>query len=138
MREKHVSIALMVAFLVYGSVSSTLFGTFVSEEVDDGGTYFRADYSLSCDTLKYQAFRANAGLMIILYPVGIQTFFGWLLVHYHNGRGEDEDPAAKPFAELWQPYRPEMYLYKLLSYLRRILLAASWFSSFRTPRRKLG
>ncbi|CAN0577455.1 unnamed protein product, partial [Laminaria digitata] len=36
--QKHASIVLLVAFLVYGSVSSTVFGMFGCEHLDDGGS----------------------------------------------------------------------------------------------------
>lgn len=126
--QKHASIALLVAFLVYGGVSSTVFGTFACEDLDDGGSYLRADYRIRCDTDKHRLFQSYAVFMIFLYPVGIPVLFAGLLF-YHRGpladrsSGRDDNPIIKPFADLWQPYRPEMYMFELLEYLRRILLS---------------
>ena len=181
-RIKHASVALLVAFLVYGSVSSTVFGMFSCEQIDGEGSYLRGDYSIRCDSGKHRALKVYAGLMIFVYPVGIPSLFAWLLYsnrvvlsNKESGGDEDpvaepsaeekhpavetlardndstlkhldkdndsrcpcpsvwrypavkplardKDPAVKPFADLWQPYRPDLYLYELLEYLRRILL----------------
>ncbi|CAN0518856.1 unnamed protein product, partial [Scytosiphon promiscuus] len=40
--------ALLVTFLVYSSVSSTVFRVFDCESLDDGKEYLRADYSTQC------------------------------------------------------------------------------------------
>lgn len=193
-KSKHASMALLVAFLVYGSVSSTVFSMFACEDLDDGGDYLRADYSIRCDSGKHRGLMVYAGVMILVYPVGIPALFAWLLYsnrdklsNRKSDRDEDpavnllaeakdptakplakdkdsavrplpkdkdsadkplagdedpavspsakdEDPAAKPlprdedptvqpFADLWQPYKPEMHLYELVEYLRRILLS---------------
>ena len=159
-KTKHMSVAMLLAFLVYGSVSSTVIGMFACEGLGDGGWYLQRDYSIRCDSGKHRALTFYAGLMIFVYPVGIPSYFAWLLYsnravlsnresgvdEYPTAKsfaedkdfsvktlGNDSDPtvkplardedlAVKPFADLWQPYRPDMYLYELLEYLRRIVL----------------
>ena len=54
-RRKNLSLALLVTFLVYSSVSSTIFRMFACEELDDGGDYLRADYSIMCNSSKHRA-----------------------------------------------------------------------------------
>ncbi|CAN0285449.1 unnamed protein product, partial [Scytosiphon promiscuus] len=54
-RRKHLSAALWVTFLVYSSVSSTVFKMFSCETLADGKTYLRADYRIECDSSKHQA-----------------------------------------------------------------------------------
>lgn len=125
--NKHVSIMLLVAFLVYGSVSATVFGMFACEDLDDGGSYLRGDYSVRCDTDRHRLFQGYAGFMIFIYPIGIPLLFAVLLFSHRealvDGSGAREDnPTIKPFADLWQPYRPSRYMFELLEYLRRILL----------------
>ena len=43
-RHKHVSMVLLLTFLVYSSVSSILFQMFACEDLEDGKKYLRADY----------------------------------------------------------------------------------------------
>lgn len=128
--NKHVSIMLRVLFFVYGSVSATVFGTFACEDLDDGGSYLRGDYSIRCDTDKHRSFQGLAVFMMFIYPFGIPTLFAVLLCCHRealkdNPGARDANPTIKPFADLWQPYRTDSYMFELLEYLRRILLAGT-------------
>ena len=70
-REKHVSMALWITFLVYSSVSSAVFQMFSCERLEDGEIYLRADYSIQCDSLRHRNLQGYAAFMMLLYPVGI-------------------------------------------------------------------
>lgn len=53
-RRKHMSMVLLVTFLVYSSVSSTLIKTFACDKLNDGKNYLHADYRINCDpTFKF-------------------------------------------------------------------------------------
>ncbi|CAM9549196.1 unnamed protein product [Discosporangium mesarthrocarpum] len=67
---KHVSVALLVIFRVYSSLSSTVFRTFACDKLDDGRDFLRADYRLTCDSPKHRGLMVFAGIMIVVYPVG--------------------------------------------------------------------
>lgn len=54
-QQKHVSMALLVTFLVYSSVSSTVFQMFAREELEDGKRYLLADYTIECTSFKHKA-----------------------------------------------------------------------------------
>ena len=62
-RRKHISLALLVTFLVYSSVSSTIFRMFACEELDDGEEYLRADYSILCTSSKHRALQVRLRYM---------------------------------------------------------------------------
>lgn len=47
-RNRHISVALLMLFVVYATVSHTLFDAFVCDRIDDSA-YLRADYSLECE-----------------------------------------------------------------------------------------
>ena len=49
-RNKHLALALFLLFLVYSSVTYTIFQTFVCDPLDSRVTYLRADYDLVCWT----------------------------------------------------------------------------------------
>lgn len=84
-RRKHVSAVVLVTFLVYSSASTAVFQTFACDALDDGHSYLRADYSLKCHRVsgetdnRHLAFMVYAGLMILVYPVGIPTLYGFAL-----------------------------------------------------------
>lgn len=53
-RHKHFAVVVCIAFFVYSPVSYRIFQTFGCDELDDGGAYLRADYSLSCLTARHR------------------------------------------------------------------------------------
>lgn len=124
--QRHVSMILLISFLVYSSVSATVFQSFACEDLDNGKKFLRADYRIECDSWKHQVFQVFAGIMIFVYPVGIPLFYAHLL--YKNRRVlESEVERAtslrvKPISDLWLPYKPERFYYELVECLRRISL----------------
>lgn len=127
-RGKHISVALFVLFVVYSSTSFTVFQTFMCERLDNGVTYLRADYSLTCSTNAHKAWTTYAGVMIFLYPVGIPALFAWWLVSNRrdlvkvgSADGSDAD-RLQPMRELWEPYKPCRYYYEVVECGRRIVL----------------
>lgn len=59
--DAHVSAVLWLTFLVYSTVSSTLFQTWACEQLDDGGDYLRADYTIQCTSTKHHIFLPSRG-----------------------------------------------------------------------------
>lgn len=53
-RRKHLSAFLLLTFMVYSTVSSTLFQMYACDKLDSGETYLRADYRIECDSSKHR------------------------------------------------------------------------------------
>lgn len=184
-RQRHLSILLLAAFLIYSSVSTTVFETFDCDKLDDGVDYLRADYRLHCTSTKHRIFMAYAVIMIMVYPVGIPCSLGvWLFKHRHalTSMGSEPDSVScmlnlegnirpekvptsfsfalrdhstehdhvggtdgahagrpdlkrelsststdaslelEPFADLWEPYKPNRYYWEIVEFSRRVLL----------------
>lgn len=132
-KHKHLSIALFIVFVVYSSVSFTVFQTFACETLDDEVTYLRADYSLTCSTSRHTAMMAYAGVMIFVYPVGVPAFFAWWLISNRHdlvnvdAAGTSGDAAQsldhlQPMRDLWAPYQPRRYYFEVVECGRRIAL----------------
>lgn len=88
--QKHISILLLVTFLIYSSVSTIVFETFSCDStLDTGEVYLRADYRLTCSSMTYHIYQAYSVLMIVVYPVGIPLCLAaWLFSHkYMLSRG---------------------------------------------------
>lgn len=90
-RRKHLSVLILVTFLVYSSASSTIFQTFACDHLDDDNWYLRADYRLRChrggNTVgTHLAFTVYAGFMVFVYPLGIPAFYAVLLCRSWRGR----------------------------------------------------
>ena len=126
-RQKHVSMALLITFLVYSSVSSVVFQMFVCDELDDGNLYLRADYTIMCDSPKHRALQIYASIMILLYPLGIPTLYACLLFRHRrilqSERDREESLEVMPTLDLWKPYKPQHFYYEVAECGRRILLA---------------
>ncbi|CAM9483563.1 unnamed protein product, partial [Laminaria digitata] len=127
-KHRHLSTILFVTFILYSSVSFTIFQTFICDALDDGGEYLRADFSISCKTEEYTMYVLYAYCMVGIYPVGIPAVFGWWLVwnRRHLKNPERETTAhLKPFRGLWATYRPSRYYYEIVEYSRRIMLTGA-------------
>lgn len=125
-RQKHLSMVLLLTFVVYSSVSSTLFQTFGSDRVDEGTIYLRADYRIHFNDPKHGLFKVYAGVMIVLYTVGIPLFYATLLNKNREALvkvGRESNPRLKSTTDLWKPYKPHRFYYELVECGRRILLA---------------
>lgn len=115
-KRRHLSIALFVMFVVYSTVSHTVFETFVCDTLDDDVMYLRADYKLVCTTAQHTGFRIYAALMIVVYPVGFPFIFGrWLFKHRYDLAKEDRQrrPELRALVDLWEPYKRETYYYEV-------------------------
>ena len=135
-RHKHVSAALLLAFLVYSSVSSILFQTFSCESLDDGKTYLRADYRIHCDSQTHVAYTVFAGFMTVLYTMGIPALYACILFRDRHLLANETDSSIgegssdvrennlrlRATSNLWKPYKPKRFYYELIEYGRRILL----------------
>ena len=64
---------LLITYCVLGSTSTTLFHYLVCDEFDEilpSEAFLAKDYSVSCNSDRYLAFRWYAIAMIMVYPVG--------------------------------------------------------------------
>ncbi|CAM9358530.1 unnamed protein product [Ectocarpus sp. 13 AM-2016] len=123
-RYRHQTVLLLVTFLIYSSVSSTVFRTFACETLDDGEEYLRADYSIQCTEAKHKNFEIYAGIMVAVYPIGIPLLYGILLFQRRDvlaSASADRTKAAS-IVGLWEPYRPERFYYEVVECGRRIML----------------
>ena len=129
-KNKHLSVGLFILFIVYSSVSYTIFQTFACDSLEFGVTYLRADYGLECWTKTHVAFMTYAGLMMLVYPVGIPAVFAWALYINRDGiksvAGSTDrsqvSPEPEAIKDLWAPYKRSRYYYEVIECGRRIAL----------------
>ncbi|CAM9564516.1 unnamed protein product, partial [Laminaria digitata] len=127
-RRKHFTMGLLVTFLVYSSVSSTVFRVFDCEVLDDGTDYLRADYTIECTTAKHRAFQVYGVFMILFYPIGIPVLYSIVLfknrgvVQDRRHRSEPRLVSLEVTACLWKPYKPSRYYYEVVECARRVTL----------------
>lgn len=125
--HKHQAVAIYVAFIVYSPVSYRIFQTFACDDLDDGSTYLRADYSITCSDPRHDWYKAYALIMIGVYPIGIVAVFaGVLRYHRHDLVKPDREALVhlKPFSGMWAAYRPSRYYFEVVECGRRIGLTS--------------
>ncbi|CAM9138564.1 unnamed protein product, partial [Laminaria digitata] len=128
LQNKQASTGLFIVFFVYSSVSFTIFQTFVCDDLDDGTSYLRADYSLVCSSDKHAAYLTYASIMICVYPVGIPALFAcWLARNRQDldKPGREDMVHLESFSGLWAAYRPSCYYYEVVECFRRIALTGA-------------
>jgi hypothetical protein len=73
-RTQHYLVCLTLTFLIYSTVSTTVFQTFSCDTIDDKAevkmSFLRADYSIQCDTPQHKLYKIYSGVMIVIYPIG--------------------------------------------------------------------
>lgn len=137
-QQKHLSVVLLLSFFIYSSVSSILFRAFACEKLEDGNSYLRADYRIQCDSPKHKAFIVYAGIMTVLYALGIPALYtGLLLKDRHvlvncdgvnNSSSQDvrsNNQRVRSTSSLWKPYKPKRFYYEVVECGRRILLTGA-------------
>ena len=125
--HRYVSVVLLLTFLMYSPVSSTLFQMFSCDELDGGKSYLRADYRIDCNSPAHRSLQVYAACMMLVYTAGIPILYGILLFRNRKALIEkstrQEDAAIKSIYSLWKQYKPHRFYYELIECARRILLA---------------
>lgn len=126
---RHVSVGLVITFLIFTSTSTVIFKTFVCDmDVLPGRGFLRSDYGLECFTPTHILYRIYAGIMIIVYPMGIPFLYFVLLYRNKDDLLVEDNDCRKqnhnvaPYRFLWKDFRPNVYFFEVLECMRRILL----------------
>ncbi|CAN0227090.1 unnamed protein product, partial [Ascophyllum nodosum] len=127
MNNKYGSTIFLLSFFFYATASSTVFQAFACVDVDSNTSYLKADLRLQCYTTQHKAFMVYAGIMGLVYPIGVPLAYGLVLYRSRATlmmrEGRDDVPHVAAFKELWRPYRPEVFYYEVVECLRRVTLS---------------
>ena len=129
---------LLLTFTVLASTSTVVFHFFkctTFEEADGGPvSYMSADMSIDCGSTRYKNWSVYAGLSILMFPLGIPSFY-FSLLWSHRTLLTDQDALDAEFANgfptighlnfLVEAYRPSYFLFEVLECFRRLALASA-------------
>jgi len=123
--RKALPFVIKLTFIVFPSVSSQAFLTFLCQSFEDAkgeASFMRADFSVTCTidgvkTSEYQRIKALATAVIVIYPVGIPILYAFLL--YISRRGS---PLGRALSFLTDDYDPSLYWWELIEKARKLLL----------------
>jgi len=90
----YIGAALLVAYLSLPLTSNTIFDTFKCEAFDAGSgnrrNFLASDLRLDCDTDTHRNFQIYAGVMAVVYPIGIPI---WMAANLYRHRGAIAPPV---------------------------------------------
>ncbi|CAM9127774.1 unnamed protein product [Ectocarpus sp. 6 AP-2014] len=124
--QRHAKFMYLISFLVYSSVSSTVFQTFPCDDIDTGESFLRVDYRIQCSTAEHRGYMVYAGFMCLVYPIGIPVAYLFFLYKARKGFKSEEEAMRTDIAvlrPLWQPYRQSVYYYEVVECFRRVTLS---------------
>lgn len=78
-----ITVALVVLYLAYPSVSQTVIGMFNCQRLGDAGTFLRSDLRVQCFTPRHRSYMKAAVFWILVYPVGVPLLF-WVALRYYG------------------------------------------------------
>ena len=132
-RDHTESAVLLLLFLIYPYVSQTVLGTFWCESFPDADRRFnlttsalRADYRLSCEHDMDPArlgFEIYAGVMVLVYPVGVVALYSWVL-YVHKDRVvafEEGTEKLTKVSFLIKPYKVERFWFEAYELIRKLI-----------------
>ncbi|CAE7309164.1 unnamed protein product [Symbiodinium microadriaticum] len=100
-QSNFIGAALMVAYLVLPSVSSTIFDTFKCQSfsLDDGrvGTFLQADLAIDCNAEVHSSYVIYAGIMTVVYPIGIPIWMAASL--WRHRKAIDPDVSMREMSK---------------------------------------
>lgn len=124
--QRHAKFMYLISFLVYSSVSSTVFQTFPCDDIDTGESFLRVDYRIQCFTTEHRRYMVYAGFMCLVFPIGIPVAYLLFLHKARKGFKSEEESLCTNIAvlrPLWQPYRRSVYYYEVVECFRRVTLS---------------
>mmetsp|Transcript_34142 Transcript_34142/g.89839 ORF Transcript_34142/g.89839 Transcript_34142/m.89839 type:complete len:1198 (-) Transcript_34142:239-3832(-) len=150
-RGRTTYLILLLMYFVLPTTSLTITRTFICTKFDDGRSFLNAEYSIECYTPAHSLAMVYAGVMTVVFPLGIPFCFLTLLLHM-RGRlcpsasrpegwrtpGRDGmiklSDDIKPYRILFGEYRSVRYYAEFFECLRRIMLCcvvavANWNSA---------
>lgn len=112
---------LYILFLIYPGVSSTVLRHYICKDVY-GTSYLLTDLRVECNTDLWNYFAYGAITLVLLYPIGIPTFFYALLRINRDHLGDDRVKAQLGF--LYAGYRDATWFWEIADSAHKLFLTS--------------
>ena len=132
-RDLAVWCAIGWLFLVYTILCRTTFRSFACQDIDEGESFHRTDYTIDCNSDAYRAYAVIAAIFIFIYPVGVPLCFGFLL--YKNRQVLRGNASGGGDAGKWwfgdsetlnflvDGYNAQTFWFEIVDFIRKLLMA---------------
>ena len=104
-------ISLVITFLVYPTLMTTIFTMFACRDLDFEQRYHIYDTSIDCNLGTHTMFELVAIVLLVLLPVGIPAFFGYLLFRAREALrdGGTAEFSFDDFSKLLEKLDPDYF-----------------------------
>ena len=110
-RVEAVSGLWFLIMLLYPQLSTTIFSVLRCRALGESSAWLEADYSVSCLSHAYAAYRASALVLVVVVPVGIPLWLLWLLLRQRRRSGDEwekEEMSLRSLAVSQQDFRRDL------------------------------
>ena len=132
--ENAVGWILLATYFVYPYGCKSIFGIFNCQEIDSV-RYLRADLRIDCDSGPHKAAEAFAGIMIVLFPVGLPLlYFAMLFINRKELYEDNKTDVTKKMQYLrffFGEYEAQYYFWEAIECFRKCVMMG--FASFYQP-----
>ncbi|KAH9259541.1 hypothetical protein BASA81_001962 [Batrachochytrium salamandrivorans] len=128
-----MNLYLWTLFLIYPSISKTIFQTFSCQTFDDGFSSIKIDPQIDCNSDTYRSLLAYGICCVILYVLGVPALFFYLLRKQRfqlDACPEFEAKVSLAYREknvnvqstrmLWHSYMPKRYNFEVFELGRKL------------------
>lgn len=136
---RYFNLFLVFTYLILPFTSVTIFQTFSCQDVDPddvesgGDDYMTVDYSVSCSSSKYHFGVAWAIASIFVYPIGIPSYYFYVLYSARADiKGRESAANNQDYTQrnhhlnsiqlLYEQYKPEVWYWEIVETANRLLL----------------
>ncbi|GMH95941.1 hypothetical protein TL16_g13256, partial [Triparma laevis f. inornata] len=118
---------IAITFLVLPTITTSIFGLFPCDNLDNDSSMLRKDYSISCDDGGRDFWVFYGWLMVLVFPIGVLAMYAWLLRSKRERLKKPveervEDEEITPLMFLWEPYKPEFWYWEVIETTRRLMM----------------
>ncbi|GMH57413.1 hypothetical protein TL16_g02375 [Triparma laevis f. inornata] len=115
---------LILTYIVFASVSTTVFDTFNCSKIgDDPHVWLARDHSIDCKSPLHIKYKTYATVMVFVYPLGIPALYATVLFRSRTrlmSVDRDFDPTIQKLGFLWQNYEVDKWWFELFECGRRL------------------
>ncbi|GMH77788.1 hypothetical protein TrST_g13868 [Triparma strigata] len=115
---------LTLTYIVFASVSTTVFDTFNCGQFgDDPHLWLARDHSIDCRSPQHVKYKTYASVMVFIYPLGIPALYATVLFRSRKKLrrvDRDFDPTIQKTSFLWQNYELDKWWFEVFECARRL------------------
>ncbi|GMH46624.1 hypothetical protein TrVE_jg3206 [Triparma verrucosa] len=126
-RSYFFNCTLAVLYLTLPTITTTVFGVFSSDTLDNDRSFLRVDYSIDCDDEARWFWLFYGVIMALAFPIGVPLIFFFILYTKRTRIMKDVEEREKDeeltnVAFLFEPYKPEFWYFEVVETGRRLMM----------------